>query len=138
MSEVVAAPVVITTWRPSLRKMIIQEKPDWLPEEIYKEAMAHKRHYNAEWEYWVWAVAEAHNCSQAVAEEACIRGIKKEFYKTRVAYTKTYGTELGNRIGLWFEQFMEMGDIFDKFRYPDYVPELGYGTGAKPIGAENE
>lgn len=118
--------------------MILQEAPDWLPEEVYKEACAHKRHYNAGWEEWVYHVALQHNVSQAVAEDACIRGIQKEFYKTRLAYAKTYGEELGNRVGVWFEQFMEMGDIFNKVKHPEYLKELGYEHGTKPIGVTDE
>ena len=132
------SPLIITGWRPKLRTLVLQEKPDWLPEEIYKEACAHKRYYNAGWEEWVFHTADAYNVSQAEAEDACIRGIQKEFYKTRLAYTKAYGEELGNRIGVWFEQFMEMGDIFNKVKHPEYLKELGYKHGTKPIGAENE
>lgn len=122
--------VIITAWRPNLRKCVFQDRPDYVPIEVYNEAMTHKRQYNAEWEYWVWNVSQQYNCSQAVAEDACIRGIKKEFAKMCFIW--------GDKIGKWFEDFMEMGDIFNKVKHPEYLPELGYGTGAKPIGAENE
>jgi hypothetical protein len=94
----------------------MQEKPDWLPAEIYTEAMVAKRFYNAQWEFWVWLVSCEHNCSQAKAEDACIRGIKKELAKIKFVY--------GDLIGRWYEEFLEMGDIFDKVKHPVYTKKL--------------
>lgn len=122
--------VVQTSWKPNLRKCEFQPKPDFVPEDVYKEAMALKRHYNAEWEYWVWNVSEDFNVSQAEAEEACIRGIQKAFNQVYLIR--------GDKIGTWFEQFMELGDLMRKVDHPIYLPELGYKHGSKPIGAENE
>lgn len=122
--------IVRTSWKPSLRKCEFQPKPDFVPEEVYKEAVALKRHYNAEWEYWVWNVSEDFNVSQAEAEDACIRGIQKAFNQVYHIW--------GDKIGTWFEQFMELGDLTRKVDHPIYLPELGYKHGSKPIGAENE
>lgn len=122
--------VVRTSWKPNLRKCEFQPRPDFVPEEVYKEAMALKRHYNAEWEFWVWNVSEDFNVSQAEAEDACIRGIQKAFNQVYLVW--------GDKIGTWFEQFMELGDLMRKVDHPIYLPELGYKHGSKPIGAENE
>lgn len=122
--------IVRTSWKPNLRKCEFQPKPDFVPEEVYKEAVALKRHYNAEWEYWVWNVSEDFNVSQAEAEDACIRGIQKAFNQVYLIW--------GDKIGTWFEQFMELGDLTRKVDHPIYLPELGYKHGSKPIGAENE
>ena len=130
--------VVRTSWKPNLRKCEFQPRPDFVPEEVYKEAVALKRHYNAEWEFWVWNISMEYNVSQAEAEDACIRSIQKEFYKTKLVCVKEYGEDLGNRIATWFEQFMELGDLMRKVDHPIYLPELGYKHGSKPIGAENE
>ena len=121
---------VITSWLPKKNKVKIQEKPDWVPNEIYLSACAAKRQYNQDWEYWVWGVSQQYNVSQAEAEVACMRGIKKEFHKTRFVY--------GPRIGTWFEEFMEMGDIFNKIQHPEYLPELGYRQGSMSIEVNNE
>lgn len=122
--------VVRTSWKPNLRKCEFQPRPDFVPEEVYKEAVALKRHYNAEWEFWVWNVSEDFNVSQAEAEDACIRGIQKAFNQVYLVW--------GDKIGTWFEQFMELGDLMRKVDHPIYLPELGYKHGSKPIGAENE
>ena len=68
--------------------------------------------------------------SQAEAEDACIRGIQKAFNQVYLVW--------GDKIGTWFEQFMELGDLMRKVDHPIYLPELGYKHGSKPIGAENE
>lgn len=120
-----------TAWKPSRRNIKISERPDWVPDEIYKTAVAAKYQYNADWDFWVYDVALRYNVSQAEAEEACVRGIKKEFYKTRFVY--------GPRIGTWFEEFLDMGDIFNKIKHPEYLPELGYRQGSMSIEVkENE
>lgn len=121
---------VITTWQPKRKKVKIQEKPDWVPDEVYFSAAAAKRQFNQDWEFWVWGVAQQYNVSQAEAEVACMRGIKKEFYKMRLVY--------GPRIGTWFEEFLEMGDIFNKIAHPEYLPELGYRQGSMSIEVNNE
>lgn len=116
---------VQTTWKPSRRNIKIEERPEWVPQEIYDSALASKRQYNQDWEYWVWGVSQQYNVNQAEAEVACMRGIKKEFYKVKLVY--------GPRIGTWFEQFLDMGDIFNKISHPEYLPELGYRQGSMSI-----
>ena len=108
--------MILTTWKPSLRRCVFQERPDDIPDEVYKQAVAAKRQYNENWEFWVYLVSQDFNVSQGEAEEACIRGIKREILKLYVIY--------GDRIGKWFEEYLEMGDIFNKIRYPIYVPRL--------------
>ena len=119
-----------TAWKPQRRNGKYPEKPDWVPDDIYKSAAAAKRQYNADWDYWVWGVAQQYNVSQAEAEVACVRGIKKEFYKVRMVY--------GPRIGTWFEQYLDMGDIFDKIKHPEYLPELGYRQGSMSIEVKKD
>lgn len=124
------APLIQTGWKPSRRNIKIDERPEWVPDDIYKTAVAAKYQYNADWDFWVYDVSQRYNVSQAEAEAACFRGIKKEFYKVRFVY--------GPRIGTWFEQFLDMGDIFNKFNHPDYLPELGYRQGSMSIEVNNE
>jgi hypothetical protein len=52
-----------------------------------------------------------------MAEDACIRGIQKEINRLKLIY--------GDRVGQWFEEFLDMGDIFRKVLHPDYLPKLG-------------
>lgn len=127
------APVIQTTWKPSRRNIIIHEKPDWVPQEIYDTAKAAKTQYNADWEFWVWGVSQQYNVSQAVAEDACIRGLQKEIYKIQIAYTTMYGADFGVRLGKWFEEFLDMSSIFSKVKMPEFVPELGYRLGSMSI-----
>lgn len=107
------------SWRPSKRNIRFQPKPDWVPEDVYKEALAAKRNYNERWEFFVWLTSQEYNVSQQVAEEACLRGLKKEFLKMRVIW--------GDKVGIWFEDFMEMGDIFRKIKLPEYKTQLEEG-----------
>ena len=104
------------TWQPKLRQIRFTEKPEWIPQEIYLEAMTAKRFYNEQWEFWVYLVSQEHNCSQAIAEDACIRGIKKELAKIKYVY--------GDKIGTWYEQFLDMSDIFDTVKHPVYTKKL--------------
>lgn len=109
--------LILSDWKPSLRTCVFQDRPDWVPDEVYKEALAAKRHYNAAWEFWVYMVSKDYNCSMALAEDACIRGIKKEMLRIKHIY--------GDALGKWYEEFLEMGDIFNKVKYADYVMQLG-------------
>src|SRR4051812_17324878 len=106
-------------WRPSMRHITYTDKPDFVPEFVYSQAKSAKWTYNANWDYWVWETSKRFNCSQAKAEDACIRGIKKEILRQQVVY--------GPRVGKWFEEFLDMGDIFRKVRHPDYLPHLDKG-----------
>jgi len=119
-----------TTWKPSRRNVKYDDRPEWVPDEIYKSAVAAKKQYNEEWEYWVWGVAQQYNVSQAEAEDACIRGLQKEIYKTKMVY--------GPRVGTWFEQYMDMGDIYRKVTHPEYLPELGYRQGSMSIEVKKD
>lgn len=121
--------MILTTWRPSQRNIKYAEKPDWVPDHIYNEAMAAKRAYNRDWEFWVWSTSQDFNVPVHVAEDACIRGIKKEFYK--------YSLVHGEKIGKWFEEFLEMGDIFNKVKHPEYEKKLGYTESSGIIKGEN-
>lgn len=104
-------------WVPRLRNVKYQERPEWVPEWIYVEAQAAKHFYNEQWEFWVYEESRRHNCSQAVAEDACIRGLKKVLNLVKHVY--------GDKIGEWYEKYLDMGDIFDKVKHPDYIKKLG-------------
>lgn len=104
--------LIQTGWKPSRRNITLQDKPEWVPQWVYTMAMNAKYHYNADWEFWVFKVSQDHNCSVALAEDACIRGIKKEINLFKHTY--------GDKIGTWFEQFLDMQDIFDKVKHPEY------------------
>lgn len=104
-------------WKPTLRNVVYQEKPDFVPDWVYTMAMNAKYHYNAQWEFWVFLVSQEYNVSQAQAEDACIRGIKKEINRFKLTY--------GDKIGTWFEEFLDMKDIFEKVKHPEYLPKLG-------------
>lgn len=104
------------TWKPKLRQIRFTNKPDFVPDWVYTEAMVAKRFYNAEWEFWVFQESLNYNCSIAKAEDACIRGIKKAFLRVYLVH--------GDRIGKWYEEFMEMGDIFEKVKHPEYLKQL--------------
>lgn len=109
--------ILQTTWRPNRRNITIQEKPDFVPDWVYTEAVSAKRFYNEMWEFWVWEEAKNYNCSQALAEDACIRGLKKAILRLNVVY--------GPKVGQWYEEFLEMRDIFDRVRHPNYTANLG-------------
>lgn len=107
---------ILTTWQPKLRQIVHPEKPEWVPDWVYTQAQVAKDHYNRDWEFWVYDVARQHNVSQAVAEDACIRGIKKEILRQYLVY--------GPKIGKWFEEYLDMGDIFNKVKHPEYIAKL--------------
>lgn len=109
--------LIQTGWKPTLRNVTYQEKPEWVPDWVYTTAMTAKNHYNARWEFWVYKVSLDYNCSQAEAEDACIRGIKKEINRYKFTY--------GDKVGSWFEDFLDMKDIFDKVKHPEYMKQLG-------------
>lgn len=108
--------IVLNTWRPQMRHITYTERPDYVPEWVYAQAQAAKYAYNANWDFWVWDVSKQYNVSQAIAEDACIRGIKKEILRQYLVY--------GPKIGKWFEEFLDMGDIFTKVKHPTYLPKL--------------
>lgn len=120
--------IILTAWKPSLRNCTFSEKPEWVPDEVYKEALAAKRAYNSGWEFWVFQVSQDYNVSQAEAEAACIRGLQKEINRFKLVW--------GDKIGTWWEEFLDMKDIFSKVRHPEYLPELGYAHGTQPIREE--
>ncbi len=109
--------IVQTGWKPSLRNLALLDKPEWVPEWVYTLAMTARYNYNTEWEQWVFRTSKDRNCSVAEAEDACIRGIQREINRFKYTY--------GNKIGCWFEEFLDMKDIFRKVRHPDYVKKLG-------------
>jgi hypothetical protein len=109
--------IIKAGWIPRERNCVYQERPDFVPEEVYSEALAAKRHYNANWEWWLFDTMKQYNCSEAEAFEACKRGVLKEFLKWDVIY--------GYRIGKWTREFMEMDDIFNGLKTPNYKMEIG-------------
>lgn len=109
--------IIQTGWKPTLRNITYQEKPEYVPDWVYTTAMGAKKHYNAAWEFWVYQVSLDNNCSVALAEDACIRGIQKEINRFKFTY--------GDKVGSWFEQFLDMQDIFDKVKHPEYIKQLG-------------
>ncbi len=110
------------TWMPKLRQVKFSPKPDYVPDWVYTEAMCAKRFYNAEWELWVFLEAQKANVSQAVAEDACIRGIKTAMDRLDFIY--------GPKIAAWYKEFLDMGDLFQKVRHPEYITlKLDKGEG---------
>lgn len=110
--------ILIPSWRPNKRKAVqFSDQPDFVPDAIYQEAKAAKKFYNEEWEFWIWNVARDYNCSVPEAEDACIRGLKKTLLQVHLVY--------GDKIAKWYEDFLEMGDIFSKVNHPIYLPKLG-------------
>lgn len=104
--------MIVTSWRPKKREVYYQDKPEWVPGWVYTEALVAKRFYNENWEFWVWEESKNANVSQAVAEDACIRGLKKVMDQIDFVY--------GPKIAQWYRQFMDMGDVFDKVKHPEY------------------
>jgi hypothetical protein len=109
--------LIQTGWKPSIRNCVYQDRPEWVPEWVYTQAVAAKRAYNENWEFWVYMTSHDYNCSIPVAEDACIRGLKKSFLQIRHVY--------GDKIGAWYEQFMDMSDVFNRVKHPEYLPQLG-------------
>lgn len=109
--------ILIPSWRPSLRNVKYQEKPEDIPQAVYQEAVCAKQFYNEKWEFWVWQVAEEHNVPMSEAEDACIRGLKKAILQINHVY--------GDKIARWYEDFLDMGDIFNKVNHPIYINKLG-------------
>lgn len=109
--------MITLSWRPNVRNVIYEPRPEGIPEALYTEAVAAKRFYNEMWEFWVWEESKKHNCSLAVAEDACIRGLKKALNRVSLVY--------GDKIGKWYENYLDMGDIFSKVRHPEYIAKLG-------------
>ena len=107
---------IITGWVPKKRNVIYRTKPEGIPTWVYVEAQNAKRFYNEDWEFWVWQVSREHNVSQAIAEDACIRGIKQEILRQYHVY--------GDHVGKWFEQYLDMEDIFSKVKHPEYIKKL--------------
>jgi hypothetical protein len=56
--------IVLPSWRPKKRNVRYQECPEGVPDWVYTEAVAAKRFYNEDWEFWVWQTAQEHNCRQ--------------------------------------------------------------------------
>jgi hypothetical protein len=108
----------VASWQPKKRNIGYSEKPEGIPDAIYTEALAAKRFYNEQWEFWVWDVSRTDNVPLHVAEDACIRGLQKAINRIKFVY--------GDRVGEWYERFLDMGDIFQKVKHPDYIKRLGY------------
>jgi len=100
------------SWRPKRRNVRYEERPEGIPEWVYTEAQAAKVFYNENWEFWVWQESLNRNVSQAVAEDACIRGLKKALDRIHLVY--------GKEISKWYLAYLDMGDIFQKVQHPEY------------------
>lgn len=106
------------TWRPKRRNIKDPPpKPDFVPGWVYAEALAARRFYNENWEFWVWEESRRHNKPVPETEDACIRGLKKALLQAEVIY--------GSRVGKWYEEFLDMSDIFSKVRnWPEFIRKL--------------
>lgn len=100
------------SWRPRFRQVIYRERPEWVPEWVYVQAQVAKRQYNENWEFWVYTVSRDYNCSQAIAEDACIRGIKKEIDQLDFVY--------GPKIAKWFREYLDMDSVISLVKHPEY------------------
>ena len=109
--------LVSTAWKPRKRNIKLYPQPDYVPDWVYTQAITIKRAYNENWDFWVWQVSQADNVPLRIAEDACIRGIKKEINRFKLVY--------GPKVGQWFEEFLEMKDIFSKVKHPEYLAILG-------------
>lgn len=112
--------IVLPSWRPKFSNIDQNPvKPDFVPDEIYTYALAAKSQYNTNWEMWVYTESVLHNRPLAETEDACIRGIKKMFLQNRYVY--------GDKIGKWFEEFMDMDSIFSKVKsWPTFEARLDH------------
>jgi hypothetical protein len=108
--------IIQTGWVPKKRNVIYEERPPEIPEWVYTEAQVAKRFYNEQWEFWVWQTSQKDNVPLHIAEDACIRGIKKEILRQYHVY--------GSKIGRWFEDYLDMEDIFRKVSHPTYLNQL--------------
>lgn len=108
--------MLLPTWQPKLRNCRYQERPKEIPLPVYNEALCAKRYYNENWEFWVWQTSKEYNVSVAEAEDACIRGLKKSILQIYFVY--------GDKIGRWYEDFLDLGDIFTKVNHPIYLNKL--------------
>lgn len=109
--------IIQTTWKPSIRNITFEDRPDFIDKSVYVEALAAKRFYNGMWEYWVFEESQKANVSQAIAEDACIRGIKTAINRIKFIY--------GDKVGQWYEDFLDMKDIFTKVKHFEHVKKLG-------------
>ena len=117
---------MLQSWRPRERNIVFEPRPEGIPEHLYNTAMAAKRFYNQNWDYWVWLEhrdreAElGRSVPLSEVEDACIRGMRKEINRIKFVH--------GDGVGEWFERFLDMGDIFNKVNHPDYIKKLGYSN----------
>lgn len=104
--------MIVTSWRPTKRAIYYQDAPDWVPKWVYTEALAAKRFFNENWEFWVWQTSQDYNCPIAEAEDACIRGYKKAIDQVDFVY--------GPKVSKWYRDFMEMDSLLTKVKHPEY------------------
>lgn len=105
--------MIVTSWRPTKRAVYYQDRPEWVPKWVYTEAVTAKRFYNEDWELWVYITSKDNNVSQAIAEDACIRGLKKAMDQIDFVY--------GPKVAKWYREFMEMDEILNKVKHPEYT-----------------
>lgn len=105
--------MLVTGWRPKRRQVYYDEKPEFVPSWVYTEAVTAKRFYNENWEFWVYLESQTRNVSQAIAEDACIRGLKTALDRTDFVF--------GPQVGKWYREFLDMESIFTKVVHPMYT-----------------
>lgn len=99
--------IILDRWEPDPNRVVrYTPRPKWIPEWLYAEAVAAKKHYNEGWEGWVLDVSRRFDVSFENAEIACLKGISKECQNIIQVY--------GPKYGQWFVDYLEMEGIFKK------------------------
>lgn len=112
--------MLLPGWRPKKRPVYYAARPDWIDDWVYVEALTAKRFYNEDWEFWVWNESLNSNVSQAIAEDACIRGLKKALDRIKFVY--------GDKVGQWYLDYLDLGDLFTKVKHPEYTSKTLEGV----------
>ncbi len=103
------ANIITSSWTPNEHRTVgYKPKPENIPDFLYNEAVAAKKQYNENWEFWVQDVANTHNITFGQAEIACIKGIDRACQNVLSVY--------GPRLGKWFVDFLEMESVFSKVK----------------------
>ncbi len=105
------------SWMPRLRNVSYSPRPPEIPLPVYNEAVAAKKFYNEQWEFWVYEEAQRNNLPLPKVEDACIRGLQKAIFQIKFVW--------GDKIARWYEDYLDMGDIFRKVNHPTYLNQLG-------------
>jgi len=105
--------MLVPSWRPKRRQVYYTEKPDFVPDWVYTEAVTAKRFYNENWEFWVDLESKTTNVPVHIAEDACIRGLKKALDQTDFVF--------GPKVAKWYKEFLDMDSVFTKVMHPKYT-----------------